>query len=192
MTGSGKTGLCVALLEEAALDGIPAIVIDPKGDLSNLLLTFPEQRPEDFRPFIDEDEAQRRGTTADALSREVADAWRAGLAAFGQDAARVARFRETCEVVVYTPGSAAGVQLALLGSFAAPEESVREDAESFAGLVEGAASGLLALAGAPAELRSREHVLVSQVLASAWSGRPVGLCNSERPPMGGEPGNCCG
>src|SRR6476661_3139182 len=99
MTGSGKTGLCLALLEEAALDGIPAIVIDPKGDLSNLLLTFPALRPEDFRP-------------------DVAASWREGLASWGEDGARIAKFRDSCEVVVYTPGSSAGVQLSLLATFA--------------------------------------------------------------------------
>src|SRR5262245_9123387 len=53
MTGSGKTGLCLALLEEAGIDGIPAICIDPKGDLGDLLLTFPELAPQDFAPWID-------------------------------------------------------------------------------------------------------------------------------------------
>ena len=169
MTGSGKTGLCLALLEEAALDGIPAIVIDPKGDLSNLLLTFPELRPEDFRPYVDEGEATRKGTTPDALAAEVAVSWKQGLATWGEDGARIAKFRESCEVVVYTPGSSTGVQLSLLGSFAAPAAALVEDAEAFAGLIEGSASGLLALAGVDAELRSREHVLLSQIFSAAWS-----------------------
>lgn len=188
MTGSGKTGLCLSLLEEAAIDGIPAIVIDPKGDLSNLLLAFPEQRPSDFRPFIDEGEAERRGKSADALAVEVAQKWSEGLAAWGQDGARVARFKDACDVVVYTPGSAAGVQLALLASFDAPPEAVREDAEALAGMIEGATSGLLALAGAPSELRGREHVLVSQLLAGAWAeGKSVDLAtlvqSVQKPPF---------
>src|SRR5688572_31628067 len=94
MTGSGKTGLCVSLLEEAALDGVPAVVVDPKGDLANLLLAFPELRPEDFRPWIDEGEAARAGRTVDEHAAAVARKWREGLAEWGQDGARIARFRD--------------------------------------------------------------------------------------------------
>src|SRR5688500_720825 len=71
MTGSGKTGLCLALLEEAALDGIPAILIDPKGDLANLMLTFPALRPEDFAPWVNEDDARKQGlATADYAAQQ--------------------------------------------------------------------------------------------------------------------------
>src|SRR3979411_914496 len=87
MTGSGKTGLCIGLLEEAAIDGIPAIVIDPKGDLANLLLTFPDLRPEDFRPWVNEDEARTKGISADEFAAKQAELWRNGLAASGQDGA---------------------------------------------------------------------------------------------------------
>src|SRR5512137_36221 len=95
MTGSGKTGLCVALLEEAAIDGIPAIIVDPKGDLTNLLLTFPELRPEDFRPWINEEDASRKGMAPDAYAAQQAQQWRDGLAQWGQDAARIRRLRES-------------------------------------------------------------------------------------------------
>src|SRR5262245_34182273 len=95
MTGSGKTGLCLALLEEAALDGVPAILIDPKGDLGNLLLAFPQLRPEDFRPWIDEGEAQRKGITPDQLAAETAEKWRKGLAEWGEDGARIERYRNS-------------------------------------------------------------------------------------------------
>ncbi|WP_394826814.1 ATP-binding protein [Pendulispora albinea] len=176
MTGSGKTGLLIGLLEEAAIDSIPAIVVDPKGDLANLLLTFPGLRAEEFHPFIDPDEAAQKGKTTDAVAADVAAFWREGLAASGQDGARIQRFRDACEVTVYTPASTAGVPLSLLGSFEAPSAAVLEDAEAFGGMVEGAASGLLALAGVEAEPRSREHVLVAQLFASAWSeGRSLDL-----------------
>src|SRR3954454_1904157 len=85
MTGSGKTGLCLALLEEAAIDNIPAIIIDPKGDLSNLLLTFPQLRPEDFEPWIDAAEATRQGTMPQQLAVKTAEQWKKGLAEWGQD-----------------------------------------------------------------------------------------------------------
>src|SRR6188474_3251520 len=82
MTGSGKTGLCLALLEEAALNGIPAIAIDPKGDLANLLLAFPKLEPADFRPWIDESEAARKKMSPDEYAASQAELWRKGLASW--------------------------------------------------------------------------------------------------------------
>ncbi len=187
MTGSGKTGLCVGLLEEAALDGIPAIAIDPKGDISNLLLSFPELRPSDFRPFVDEGEAARQGLTVDALAEHAANAQRAGLLAWGQDADRIRRFRDACELAIYTPGSETGLPLSLLRSFSLPGSAVLEDAELLAGQIEGTVSGLLGLVGIDAEpLRSREHVLLSQILGAAWASRKgldlAGLIQSVQTP----------
>src|SRR5687768_10279977 len=127
MTGSGKTGLCIALLEEAALDGIPALVIDPKGDLGNLLLTFPELRPEDFRPWINEDDARRKGLSPDAFAAEQAELWKRGLAEWGQGPERIRRLREAAEFAIYTPGSEAGRPLSVVASFAAPPPAVRDD-----------------------------------------------------------------
>ena len=108
MTGSGKTGLCLALLEEAAIDGVPAIAIDPKGDLGNLLLAFPGLTPAEFRPWVDEEEAARQGISPDELASRTAERWRKGLADWGQDPARIARFRDAAEAAIYTPGSSAG------------------------------------------------------------------------------------
>jgi hypothetical protein len=177
MTGSGKTGLCVSLLEEAALDGLPALVIDPKGDLGNLMLTFPELRPEDFRPWLDEREAARAGTTPDALAAETAERWRKGLADWGQDPARIARFRAAADVAIYTPGSGAGLPLAALRSFAAPPPAVAGSPELLRERISGAVSGLLALVGIEADpLRSREHILLSSILGKAWAeGRDLDL-----------------
>src|SRR5215510_6586659 len=120
MTGSGKTGLCVSLIEEAAIDGVPTIAIDPKGDLSNLLLTFPALAPADFRPWVDEDEARRAGLAPDAFAAQQADAWKTGLADWGQDGARIERLRAAAEFVVYTPGSRVARPLSILSSFAPP------------------------------------------------------------------------
>jgi hypothetical protein len=169
MTGSGKTGLCLAMLEEAAIDGIPAIAIDPKGDVGNLMLTFPELRPEDFRPWIDEDEAARAGKTPEASAAATAETWRKGLADWGQDGARIARFRSACEATIYTPGSTAGRSLSLLRSLAAPAEAVRADAEAMRERASSAVSGLLALLGIDADpLRSREHILLATLVERAW------------------------
>jgi DNA helicase HerA-like ATPase len=117
MTGSGKTGLCVTLLEEAAIDGIPAIAIDPKGDLGNLLLTFPKLRPEDFLPWIDPAEAAREGATPEQYAARTAERWRQGLAEWGQAPKRIARLRSAVDLCIYTPGGSAGVPLAVLRSF---------------------------------------------------------------------------
>src|SRR5436190_3587858 len=123
MTGSGKAGLCLALVEEAAIDGVPVIAIDPKGDLGNLLLTFPKLAPEDFRPWIDEDEARRAGVSPDAFAGQQAETWRKGLAEWGEDGPRIERLRKAAEFSIYTPGSRAGVPVSVLQSFTAPPRS---------------------------------------------------------------------
>src|SRR5918992_3320380 len=114
MTGSGKTGLLIGLLEEAAIDHIPSLVIDPKGDLANLLLTFPALQPADFAPWIDADAASRAGMTPEAFAAKEAETWRGGLARWDQDGDRIARLREAAEFAVYTPGSEAGPQNSIL------------------------------------------------------------------------------
>src|SRR3954452_8202005 len=153
MTGSGKTGLCLSIVEEAAIDGVPVIAIDPKGDLSNLLLTFPRLAPEDFRPWIDEDEARRAGITPDAFAAQQADLWRKGLSEWGEDGARIERLRAAAEFAIYTPGSRAGRPLSIVSSFAAPPEAVRGYAELLSERAASTATGVLTLAGANAEPR---------------------------------------
>jgi len=177
MTGSGKTGLCIDLLEEAALDGIPAIAIDPKGDLSNLLLTFPELRPGDFRPWVNEDDARAKGLSPDQYAEQQADVWRKGLAAWGQDGDRIRRLRGAAEFAIYTPGSTAGIPLSILTSFAAPPAAIRDDTELMAERVGTTATGLLTLLGVDADpIQSREHILLSTVLDTAWrAGRDLDL-----------------
>jgi hypothetical protein len=169
MTGSGKTGLCLALLEEAAIDGIPALIIDPKGDLANLLLTFPHLSPAEFRSWISEDDARRRGVPPDAFAAAEAERWANGLAAWQQDGARIARLREAADAVIYTPGSQAGIPVSVLRSFAAPPREVRDDPESLRERVGTTATSLLGLAGIEADpIRSREHILISTILDAAW------------------------
>jgi len=174
MTGSGKTGLGVALLEEAAIDGVPAIVIDPKGDLTNLLLTFPALRPEDFEPWVSDDEAARAGQTRQAFSTSQAERWTKGLADWGQDGARIQRLRDAAEFTIFTPGSTGGTPVSVLASFSPP---TTDDPEAFNERVQATASSLLALAGIEADpLKSREHILLSTILADAWRvGRSLDL-----------------
>jgi hypothetical protein len=169
MTGSGKTGLCIALLEEAAMDGIPALMIDPKGDLGNLLLTFPEMRGEDFAPWVSEEDARRAGVTAEEFGAREAAKWKDGLAQWGQTPERIAALREKCDIAIYTPGSNAGIPLSILRSFEAPPAELAADAELLAERVQSTTSGLLGLLGIDADpLQSREFSLLSAILLQAW------------------------
>ncbi|HEY4368517.1 MAG TPA: hypothetical protein VGN07_14870 [Steroidobacteraceae bacterium] len=177
MTGSGKTGLCISLLEEAAIDGVPAIAIDPKGDIGNLLLTFPELRPADFAPWVDEGEATRKGMTPDAFAASTAETWRKGLADWSEDGERIQRLRAAADVTIYTPGSSAGRPLSVLRSFAAPATQLRADAGAMRERIGSTVAGLLSLVGIDADpLKSREHILLSTLLDNAWSaGRDLDL-----------------
>ncbi len=179
MTGSGKTGLCIGLLEEAAIDSIPAIAIDPKGDISNLLLTFPDLKPEDFRPWVNEDEARTKGLSTDEFASRQADLWKRGLASFGQDGARIARLKEAAEITIYTPGSDAGVPVSILKSFAAPEASLLNDAEMLRDRISATVTSLLGLIGVQADpIQSREHVLLSNIFEANWrNGRDLDLAS---------------
>ncbi len=169
MTGSGKTGLCLALLEEAAIDGIPAIVIDPKGDLPNLLLTFPELRGEDFLPWINEEEGRKKGLAPEEYAKQQADVWKKGLAEWGQSGDRIQRLRDAAEFVIYTPGSSAGLPVSILKSFAAPDRALLEDGELFQERITTTVTSLLGLLGIEADpIQSREHILLSTVLGWAW------------------------
>ena len=174
MTGSGKTGLCLALLEEAAIDGIPAIIIDPKGDLANLLLTFPDLRAEDFRPWINEEDAQRKGMDPDAYAAQQADVWKQGLAAWGEGPERIRTLREKVDIAVYTPGSTSGIPVNILASFDAPQT---DDAEAIADRVQTTAASLLGLLKLDTDpVRSREYILLSALLAHEWqSGKNLDL-----------------
>lgn len=170
MTGSGKTGLGVTLIEEAAIDGIPVIAIDPKGDLGNLLLTFPRLRGEGFRPWIDDADAARQGRTPDEHAPWTADLWRQGLKTWGQKPARIGTFERAVERTIYTPGSQTGVPLSVLRSFARPATAVMEDQEALRDRIMAAVSGVLGLIGVDADpLRSREHILVATLLNRAWT-----------------------
>lgn len=177
MTGSGKTGLCITLIEEAALDGVPSIALDLKGDIANLMLTFPDLSPADFRPWIDESEATRMNRSPDEHAAATAKLWRDGLAADGQDGDRIRRLRQAAEMTVYTPGATHGRPLAVLRSFAAPAEAVRGDPDALGDRVMSAVSGLLALVGVDADpLQSREHILLSRILHDRWAeGRDLDL-----------------
>lgn len=169
MTGSGKTGLGIGLIEEAALDGIPSIVIDPKGDMGNLLLAFPHLAAADFRPWVDEGEAARKQMGPDDFAAKTAETWAKGLASWGQDGARIARLKAAADFAIYTPGSRAGLPLSILSSLDAPPPGFADDAAALRDRVSAAVSGLLALVGVEADpLQSREHILLANVVDREW------------------------
>jgi len=170
MTGSGKTGLCIDLLEEAALDSVPAIMIDPKGDITNLLLTFPDLLPSDFKPWVNVDDARRKGMSVDDYATYIADNWRKGLADWGQDPARIRTLKESADFSIYTPGSDAGLPVSILASLKAPELDWSENVELLREQIQGTVSALLGLVGLEADpLRSREHILLSNIFEHSWS-----------------------
>lgn len=170
MTGSGKTGLCLSLLEEAALDGIPAICIDPKGDLGNLLLGFPSLAPADFEPWVDPAVALRKGITEQQLAQETAELWKKGLASWDETPERVQRYDDAVERLIFTPGASHGIPMTVLKSFDAPPQALIDDTDAFRSRVQSAVSGLLALLGIDADpVRSREHILLSNILTTAWN-----------------------
>jgi len=169
MTGSGKTGLCISLLEEAAIDGIPAVAIDPKGDLANLLLLFPDLSPSDFRPWIDEAEALRKGLSPDTFAARTAESWRQGLFEWGQGPERISLMKEKVDLAVYTPGSKAGLPLSVLRSFDAPGPEILADLNALRDRILSTVSGLLSLLGMDTDpVRSREHILISNILDRTW------------------------
>ena len=169
MTGSGKTGLGVTLLEEAAIDGIPALVIDPKGDMGNLMLNFPDLRPEDFRPWVGQDEAARKGKSPDEFAADRSALWKQGLADWEQPPERIRKLKEAADVAIYTPGSDAGLSLTVITSLAAPPPAVLQSSDAMRERVSGAASGLCTLLGIDADpIRSREHILLASILDHSW------------------------
>jgi len=169
MTGSGKTGLCIDLLEEAAIDSVPSIIIDPKGDMTNLLLTFPDLQPEDFQPWINVDDARRKGMSVSEYASHIADTWRKGLADWGQEPERIQMLKESADFRIYTPGSDAGLPISILASLEAPTLGWDEQGELLREQIRGTVSALLGLVGIEADpLRSREHILLSSIFEHFW------------------------
>ncbi len=189
MTGSGKTGLCLCIIEEAAIDRIPVLAIDPKGDLGNLLLTFPGLNPSDFKPWVDPREAARKGQDLDTYASTVANQWRDGLAAWQQPPERIQRFRDAVDIAIYTPGSTAGLPLSVLRSFHVPPRQLREDGDLYREHIQSTAAGVLALAGVTGDpMTSRENLLVGKLLDHAWTSNhsldlPMLITGIQKPPF---------
>src|SRR5512144_110027 len=190
MTGSGKTGLCIDLLEEAALQGIPAIIIDPKGDLTNLLLHFPDLAPQDFQPWIDSDLARRAGKSLEQVATDASLSWRAGLKEWGIPQEKILALKNAAQFTIFTPGSDAGIPVSVLSSLAAPALAWKENRESLREKISSTVTALLGLVGYEDidPLRSREHILLANIFENAWSqGKDIELneliLQTQRPPF---------
>ena len=169
MTGSGKTGLGIGMLEEAGMDKVPVIAIDPKGDLGNILLTFPDLAAADFEPWVNPREAEKKGESVDTYADDQAALWEKGLGEWGQDKSRIKRFRDSVDLAIYTPGSSAGLPVSVLKSFNAPGPAVRNDMDLYRERVQATATGILALMGEDADpITSRAHILISNLLDHYW------------------------
>ena len=169
MTGSGKTGLCIGLLEEAAIDKVPALIIDPKGDMTNLLLQFEDMKAEDFLPWINPDDAKRKSKSLEEYAKGTAEMWSKGIATWGQGPERIRALKESIEYTIFTPGSTAGIPINILGSFSAPQNGFEEDPESLRDRIEGIVSALLGMIGSSEDpVRSREGVLLLNIFEHFW------------------------
>ncbi len=178
MTGSGKTGLCIGLLEEAALQGVPAIMIDPKGDLTNLLLHFPDLLPQDFQPWIDPEIIRRAGVTPEEAAKEAAESWSKGLKEWGIDKERIRALQNSVNFAIYTPGSDAGIPVSVLSSLAAPDLDWGSNRETLREKISSTVTALLGLVGFNDldPIRSREHILLSNIFETHWSeGKDIDL-----------------
>ena len=175
MTGSGKTGLGVVLIEEALRAGIPTLLIDPKGDLTNLCLTFPALSAAEFEPWVNAGDADKAGVSVPEFAASQAATWSKGLDGWGLTATDIGALRQRAEFTIYTPGSSAGVGVDVVGSLAAP--SAESDTETVTEEINGFVSGLLGLVGINADpLSSREHILLSNLISHEWSqGRDLDL-----------------
>jgi hypothetical protein len=171
MTGSGKTGLCIDLLEEAALQGLPALMIDPKGDITNLLLHFPELLPQDFQPWVNPDLARRNGQSQEQASADAAARWREGLAAWDVPLERLQALQNAVHFAIYTPGSDAGIPVSILASLKAPPIPWEQNRELLREKITGTVTALLGLVGLKDidPVRSREHILLANIFEHAWS-----------------------
>lgn len=169
MTGSGKTGLCICLLEEAALDNVPALIVDPKGDITNLLLQFPELRPADFQPWVNPDDARRRNMSITDYTQYIADRWRSGLGDWGITSERIHRLQTSADFTIYTPGSTAGLPISILTSLAVPDLDWNTNLEAIRERIQGLVAALLSLVEVDGDpIRSREAILLAHLIEHYW------------------------
>ena len=180
MTGSGKTGLGIGLIEEATIDNIPSIVIDPKGDMGNLLLAFPNLSAEEFKPWIDENEATNKNISVDELAKQTANSWEKGLESWDQDKDRVLKYKNSADFTIYTPGASHGVSVSILDSFNAPSSQIVQDSDLFNQFINTTVTGILSFIGIKNidPLTTKEHILLSSIFSTEFrNGRDISIEN---------------
>jgi hypothetical protein len=176
MTGSGKTGLCISMLEEAILDNIPAIIIDPKGDITNIALTFPDLTAQDFQPWVHEDDARRAGMDISAYAAKTAQQWRSGLAQWNITPERLRWMKGVAQLSIYTPGSDSGLPISILASLRAPRHSWEGREELIREQITGLVTAIFTLAGRSFQTNAIEHILLSNIIEFNWrAGRDLTL-----------------
>ncbi len=175
MTGSGKTGLGVGLIEEASLDNIPSIIIDPKGDMGNLCLIDSEFDPASFAPWVKDEAISKQRDPLD-YAKEIAASWKEGIKSFGQDKDRAAKFQAVAKTI-YTPGSSAGVSVNVMSSLDAPPIEISGDNDLFSMYLKTTVFSLLALLDIEADpVNSKEYILLSQIVSDSWmSNQNIGI-----------------
>jgi len=189
MTGSGKTGLCIGLLEEAAIDKVPALIIDPKGDMTNLLLQFENLQPSNFEPWLNADDAARKGLSISEYAQATSEKWTKGISSWGQTKERIQTLKDTVDYTIYTPGSNAGIPINILGSFAAPKVDFDSDAEMLRERIQGTVAALLGMIESKADpVRSREGILLATLFEHYWrNGEDLDLAklitSIQKPPV---------
>jgi hypothetical protein len=189
MTGSGKTGLCIGLLEEAIKEDIPVIIVDPKGDVANLALVFPELSPGDFKKWVSPTQAQREGKDLDTYAAEVAESWKKGLNSWGISREYILSLQQKMDLRIFTPGSSAGMPVSIVQGFKAPGAEMARDEEGLLEKIRNTVSALLSLLGISADpLTSQPHILISNIIDHYWRlGRDLTLeeliLNIQKPPF---------
>jgi hypothetical protein len=189
MTGSGKTGMSVTMLEEAIENDIPIIVIDPKGDVSNLKLIFPELSPEEFKKWVSPVEARKEGKTIDEYAKEVSERWKNGLKEWGIGKDKIKKIKDKSDVRIFTPGSSAGLKISILEGFKKPEEDFEGDEEAQVEKIRNSVSALLSLLDIESDpLKSKPHILISNLIEYYWrNGKSLSIeeliINIQKPPI---------
>jgi hypothetical protein len=162
MTGSGKTGLLMVLIEEALRSEVPVIMIDIKGDLPNLMLTFPNMSAEEFEPWIDDTGNRTPGHARSQAAESVARTWAQKLADWQLGPSDVADFRARVAPRLFTPGMLAGEPLHVLSGLEQPSSLWQTDVPAARESLSASISLLLRLVGRdPDATRSRDHVVLS-------------------------------
>ncbi len=169
MTGSGKTGLSIGIIEELLKAKVPVIVIDPKGDMGNLALAFDRLAPEQFEPWVDKDDAAREGKSVPAVAAATAAMWTKGLGDWGITVDDVAAYAKGHTVKLFTPGASAGIPLNLIDSLDAPGGDFGENEEEYRDEIDSIVTALLGFIKVEADpISSREYILTFSLIENAW------------------------